>query len=160
VRDRVRGRAFSFLGGNVEVNRDGEIVTFLALDFSPQEVARRIGISASWVYRRLKDKEFAAMVDAVRDEYGDTPADLKRLYAILADLRAGLHFIDGLDSTGAELTAIEARKHLSSAERWVEEWCWLKEQDLDSSAVNLVSEVYEHQTHGDTCTCVLGEAAA
>jgi hypothetical protein len=72
---------FPFHGGHTKLNRDGEIVTLLSLGMTRAQVAERRDIGERTVYRRLKDPEFQAQLDAARDVYQSAPPELKRLYA-------------------------------------------------------------------------------
>lgn len=104
-----------------------DLVVAIAAGASQREAAARVGVSRKAVELRMKDPEFVAEVDAARDVFADRP-ELATLYQSLARIRAALRTVKALDSTDFEVVAEEAIRHLSLAEKFVEEWAWLLEQ--------------------------------
>ena len=116
--------------------RDAELISALSVGLSPEQAALRAGCACSTVYRRLKDPDFVARLDAVKDRLGALPEDMAGLFNALHWLRKAEANLKQASTFGLPETTV--RSCMDSLERaivFLEEWCWLREiEPLEAAA--------------------------
>ncbi len=116
----------------METDIDAELVSMLSLGMPKSVAAYRAGCHRNTVTSRLKDPEFRARLQAFKDMIEEAPKVLKTLYDVLGTLRASSSRLAAIDTVDVEHTAAECKRRLDEAVRWLEEWCWLLECDLET----------------------------
>lgn len=81
------------------------------------------------VQKRLRDPEFAAMLEAFKETSDELVSEMDPLLDALGELRAVNASLAQRDSTLAPLTAEQACHTILKAIEWVEEWVWLEQTE-------------------------------